>query len=187
MAQGQAEQAILFLERLLAFAESEQRLPGIIETSNTLAMAYQAVGRTGRALDVLRQSLALGRENGYLRIFVDEGAPMLTLLRRLARPDGQERPEGEMAHIRQLVTLLRESPAISCPQAVGPAPLDDPLTAKQLAVLRLVAAGLDNKEIASQLVVALSTVKTHLTNICGKLGVSNRRQAVERALQLNIL
>jgi len=66
-------------------------------------------------------------------------------------------------------------------------PLGDPITVKQLAVLRLVAAGLDNQEIAGQLAVTLATVKAHVSNICGKLGVTKRRQAVERARQLGIL
>ncbi|WP_104370741.1 LuxR C-terminal-related transcriptional regulator [Desulfocucumis palustris] len=183
LALGRVAEALLLLERLLVLAEKEQRLPGIIEISNLLAIACDTAGRTAEGLEILRQNLALGRENGYLRSFVDEGAPMLTLLRRLTR----SQPVDGEAYLRQLLDLLRESPVLrySGLQAVSAG--CDNLTAKELAVLRLVAAGLNRRSIAGELGVALTTVKTHLANIYGKLGVTDRRDAVERARQMGIL
>lgn len=189
MAGGRGEDAIFLMERLLAFAKQEQHLPRTIETSNLLALAHDAVGRTSQAMEVLRENLTLARENGYLRTFVDEGAPMLSLLRRLARPDGLERQENEAAYVRRLVTLLRRSPVLHYPglQAPPPSTLVEPLTAKELAVLRLVAAGLDNRSVAGAMSIELQTVKTHLTSIYGKLGVAGRREATERAQGLGLL
>jgi len=74
---GRGEEAIFLLERLLSFAGQEQHLPCALKTANVLAMAYDAVGMTARALDLLRENLALARKNGYLRTFVDEGAHAL--------------------------------------------------------------------------------------------------------------
>lgn len=183
LARGRAEEALLFLERLRIFAEKEQRLPGVIEISNLQAMACDAVGRTTEGLEILRRNMSLGRENGYLRSFVDEGAPMLALLRRLSR----SRPVNDTACVRQLITLLRESPVLRYPGLQAVSARCDSLTFRELAVLRLAAKGLDNRSIAGELGVTLVTVKTHLTSIYGKLGVTGRRDAVERAHQLSIL
>lgn len=71
-------------------------------------MAFDAMGRTAEGLEILRRNLALGREHGYLRSFVDEGAPMLALLRRLSR----SQPVDDTAYVRQLIALLRESQAM---------------------------------------------------------------------------
>lgn len=185
VARGGQQEALLLLERLLVFAEKEQRLPSIIEISNLMAIAWEAIGRTAEALDMLRRSLALGRENAYLRSFVDEGAPMLSLLRRLAR----NRAEQESDFIRQLISLLRASPILGYPglQAVPAARLTEPLTAKELAVLRLAAQGLERRSIAREMSIGEETVKTHLTGIYGKLGAEGRRDAVRRAKELGIL
>ncbi|AET69805.1 ATP-dependent transcriptional regulator [Desulfosporosinus orientis DSM 765] len=185
LARGRRDEALLLLERLLVFTEKEERLPGIIEISNLMAFACDAMGRTAQALEILRQNLVLGRENAYLRSFVDEGVPMLALLRRLSH----SRPAEESAYVRQLISLLRGSPVISFPglQAAPATHLDEPLTTKELAVLHLAANGLDNRSIAGELGVGLVTVKFHLTNIFGKLGVTGRREAVERARQSGLI
>ncbi|KLU58996.1 HTH-type transcriptional regulator MalT [Peptococcaceae bacterium CEB3] len=190
LARGQLEETILLLERLRVFAEKEERLPGTLETANLLAIAYNAAGRTREALEILRRNLSLGLENNYLRIFVDEGAPMLALLKRLTLArEREQRPEGELAYAGKLLALLREGPALRYQRlpAVQPSAPADALTAKEMAVLRLAAAGLNRNSIAGELGVALPTVKTHLANIYGKLGVSGRREAVEQACRLGIL
>ncbi|AET67050.1 ATP-dependent transcriptional regulator [Desulfosporosinus orientis DSM 765] len=189
LARRRGEEAVLLLDRLLVFAEKEERLPGTIEISNLLAIACDAVGRTKQGMEILRRNLSLGRENGYLRIFVDEGAPMLSLLQRLARLDGRERQKDEAVYVRSLVSLLRSSPLLRCSgfQAAPSSATVEPLTAKELSVLRLVARGMDNRSIAGELGVTLVTVKTHLSSIFGKLGVSGRREAVEQANVSGIL
>lgn len=187
LARGWRDEALLLLERLRVFAEKEERLPGIIEITNLQAMALDAAGRTAEGLEILRQNLVLGRENAYLRSFVDEGAPMMALLRRLGRSREQE--EGESAYVRQLLSLLRGSPVISYPglQTVPAAHLAEPLTAKELAVLHLLAQGMDNRSIAAELGVKPVTVKAHLTSIYGKLGVTGRREALELSRESGLL
>ncbi len=188
LARNRGEEAVLFLERLLAFAENEQRLPGTIETANLLALALHAVGRTQRGLEILRDNLRRGRENGYLRIFVDEGAPLQSLLRRLGRLASPERGV-EAEYVRALSALMRQAPLRGSLGLVRAAPATaiDALTTRELAVLRLLAAGLDNHAIALELMIAPATVKVHLNHMYAKLNVTGRRQAVQRAEQLGLL
>ncbi len=184
LARGRLDEAILLLERLLVFAGKEQRLPNTIEISSLLAIACDTAGRTAEGLELLQQNLALGRKNCYLRSFVDEGAPMLSLLRQLAR----RRPaDEEGSYIRQISSLLRESPVLRYPTLQAAPARCDSLTAKELAVLRLLAQGLDRQSIAREISVALETVKSHLASIYSKLGVDGRRDAVKRAQELGIL
>ncbi|MDA8344220.1 MAG: helix-turn-helix transcriptional regulator, partial [Thermaerobacter sp.] len=151
---GRGEEAVFLLERLLATAEQEQRIPSIIEAANLLALAHSALGRAHQALDVLRTSLTLGRENGYLRIFVDEGPPMLSLLLRLHRLEGRNGPVDEADYVRSLVALLRQSP-MRPQQATPPPALIEPLTAREMDVLKLVGKGLDNRSVAREIGVEL--------------------------------
>jgi LuxR family maltose regulon positive regulatory protein len=118
--------------------------------------------------------LSLAEPEGYIRSFVDEGEPMAHLLRRaLARGITP-------GYASRLLAAFGESP----PAAQA---LVEPLTARELEVLRLVAGGLSNREIAQQLVVAVSTVKSHINHLYGKLEVKNRTQAVARAQELGLL
>ncbi len=189
LAQGGGEEAVFFLERLLGFAEREERLAGRIEAANLLALALHAVGRTQSGLELLRRSLALGRENAYLRIFVDEGAPLQALLRRLGRLPDENRPDGEAEQVRILMSLLRVSPMrrYPGPPEVAASAAVEPLTAREMAVLRLLAAGMDNRGIAEKMGVAVATVKAHLNHVYAKLGVTGRQEALARAERLGLL
>lgn len=189
LAQGRGEENLLFLERLLNFAEKQERLPNILEISNLLALAYHAVGRTKAGLQILEQNLRRGRKYGYFRLFVDEGAPLLALLKRFSLPAYRERLEDEASYLAQLATALRASPQPRFPGTarLTSAPLVDRLTDRELAVVRLLAAGLDNRSIAAELAIALTTLKSHLRNSYAKLGVSKRQEAVERAERLGLL
>ncbi len=183
---GRGEEAAFLLERLLANAEEEQNIPRAIEAANLLALAWSSLGRAPQAFEVLRTSLVRGCENGYLRIFVDEGPPMLSLLLRAQRLEGRETPAEQLDYVRRLIGLLRLSPIPPWQVAQVP-PLVEPLTARELDVLRLVGKGLDNRSVAREIGIEMQTVKTHLTSVYGKLGVAGRRDAVERALLLGIL
>ncbi|MEG6521915.1 LuxR C-terminal-related transcriptional regulator [Desulfotomaculum sp. 1211_IL3151] len=185
LARGQAREAHLFLERLLVFAKKERHLPQIIEVSNLLAIVCDAAGRTAEALEMLRRNLALGRDNGYLRSFVDEGKSLLVLLRRLSRSG--KLTEDEASYVGQLLALARESPMLRYPGLQAVLTQCNSLTTRELAVLRLVATGLDNRAIAGEMSVGPETVKTYLARIYGKLEVSGRRDAVRRARELGIL
>jgi LuxR family maltose regulon positive regulatory protein len=137
------------------------------------ALTLQAEGRTNHAMQSLERALALAEPEGYLRTFVDTGPPMAVLLRH-ALSCGIA--PGYAA--RLLAAFDDPAPA---------QPLIEPLTPREVEVLYLIVAGLRNREIADQLVISLATVKRHISNIYGKLGVSHRTQAVARARDLGLL
>jgi LuxR family maltose regulon positive regulatory protein len=174
IAQDNLEAAEARLFRLHQGAAAAGRNGSLIEILILQALTFAAQKRDDEALSVLAQALKLAEPEGFVRMFLDEGAPMAALL-------------------RQAVTQALHTPyALSLLEALGetataPQPLVEPLSERELDVLRRVAAGYSNKEIAQDLVVAVSTVKRHLSNIYGKLEVGNRTQAVGRARELGLL
>ena len=121
-----------------------------------------------------------------MRIFLDLGQPLRGLLERLATPG----PTGD--HVRDLLDAFRQESEAQRSRKAGAAValsevLVDPLTERELEVLQLLAEGLSNKEIATRLIVAPSTIKQHLKNIYGKLDVHSRTQAVARGRELALL
>lgn len=154
------------------------------------ALTWYGQGRPAEALAVLRRALAQGEPEGYVRVFLDAGAPMAALLREAlagATASGVTASHDispDYVH-RFLRAFDAESPAGASPPAVVALP--EPLSERELEVLRLIVAGYSNPEIAAKLYLALSTVKTHVNNLYGKLGVSNRAEAVARANALKLL
>jgi LuxR family maltose regulon positive regulatory protein len=161
-----------------------------INLSRKLGLA--ACGDHASALGVLTEALTLGCRHGYVRVFADEGAPMRALLAELpaARP-GQPPAAGGIGpgYLAALVRACGQPDTAPPPgRAVGAAAgLIEPLTGRELEVLRLMAAGRSNQRIARDLVVALDTVKKHVTHVLGKLGAANRTEAVARARQLGLI
>jgi LuxR family maltose regulon positive regulatory protein len=171
------------LARLLEAAEAARRVGSVIKILALQALAFQAQGDVGQALSALERALSLAEPEGYVRTFVDEGEPMARLLRR-ALSQGIT-PN----YVARLMAAFGET-AESSPSVVQPLvnqPLVDPLSKRELEVLRLVAAGLSNREIAQELVVAVSTVKSHINHIYGKLDVKSRTRAVAQAQALGLL
>ncbi len=170
--------AVGLLERLLTAAEDGGRKDTVIELLVLLALTRQADG-DDEAPATLARAVALAEPEGYIRVFASEGAPMTRLLTSLDR-HGPGR-----AYLSQLLD------AASGPHDVHVGThrddLIDPLTERELAVMRLLASDLDGPSIARELVVSLNTVRTHTRNIYAKFGVNNRRAAVRRAHQLNLL
>jgi LuxR family maltose regulon positive regulatory protein len=124
-------------------------------------------------------------------VFADEGAPMHALLAQLpaARPD-QPHPARRIdpGYLAALLRACDPADATLRRRAAGAPPgLAEPLTGRELEVLRLLAAGRSNQRIAHDLVVALDTVKKHVTHILGKLGAANRTEAVARARELGLI
>ncbi len=190
-------EAMGLLERLLQAAEDGKRTGSVLEILLLQALAHQMQGDISAALAPLERALTLAEPEGYVRIFVDEGPPMTALLTKL-REHARKRPRAistnvPLAYIERLLAPLHgermqegTSPATS--SAPAPAqPLLDPLTERELEVLRLIAAGLSNRAIAARLVLALSTVKSYVNTIYSKLQVESRTQAVARARALRLL
>jgi LuxR family maltose regulon positive regulatory protein len=184
LAQGQADEAAQMLDALLPAAEAEGRTSSVIEILALRALAAQAKGSTERALDTLERAATLAEPEGYVRLFADEGTPMRSLLVRLRERVARGSP------LRRYLDLLVAAFGADAPAAstrTDDHGLIEPISARELEVLRLMAAGHPNQEIARQLVVASSTVKTHVHHLFAKLQASDRLQAVTRARQLGLL
>jgi LuxR family maltose regulon positive regulatory protein len=185
------------LGQLLARAEASGWFGHLIEILILQALVYQAQGDFGRALTALERVLTLAEPEGYVRSFVNEGEPMAELLTRwktvLLSTRGSDRLKD---YVRKLLSVLEEEedkapeaaplPLVR-PSTLKAQPLVDPLSLREQELLRLVAAGYTNQEIAQELFLAVGTVKKHLNNIFGKLRVGNRTQAIARARELGIV
>ncbi len=178
LAQRQATQALAILVPLLEKAERIQWMGFVIEILALQALAFEAQGQDEQALDALRRALCLAEPEGYVRLFVSEGPAMARLLYKAAARGITPAYAG-----RLLAAFPTSTPSVSQRQAG----LVEPLSARELEILRLVAAGVSNPEIAEQLVISVNTVKKHVTNIFGKLAVTTRTQAVARARTLKLI
>jgi LuxR family maltose regulon positive regulatory protein len=167
--------ALALLDRLLAAAEEGGRVGTAIEI-----LALQAVAEQDVAL--LERALAFAEPGGWVRVFVGEGASMAKLLEAL----GRSRPDWVfLRHVLEAARSgARPAPALPQPRRQQ---LVDPLSDRELDVLRLLVSDLDGPDIARELVVSLNTVRTHTKHIYAKLGVNNRRSAVSKAHQLGLL
>ncbi|MHA6782029.1 LuxR C-terminal-related transcriptional regulator [Pseudonocardia saturnea] len=171
------DEAVRLLGRLLRAAEAGDRTGSVIEISVLQALALGMRGDIPAALAPLERALTLAETEGYVRILVDEGPPMAVLL------DAAAQRRIAPNHVRRLLTALRRSPDRTTASHV----LIEPLSERELDVLRLLATDLGGPDIARRLIVSLNTVRTHTRNIYTKLGVNNRRAAVHRAEELDLL
>jgi LuxR family maltose regulon positive regulatory protein len=185
IAQGRASpagellsQAQRLLERLRMDAEEKARLGSTLEILLLQALALSAQGKGSEALAVLERALTLAESEGYIRLFVDEGEPMVALLRQ-AYAHGMA-PD-------YVATLLSAAGEPMLPASSAAGSLLEPLTERERDVLRLLVAGLSNAEMARELVVSVGTVKSHINHIYGKLGVQSRSQAIARTHSLHLL
>ncbi len=189
LARGQTASAQTLLERLRQSAVADGRGLHQIEALALLALAHHAAGRPSEAFAALEQALNLAAPEGFVRIFLDEGQPALTLLAAFCQSPAAGGPAAAYARC-----LLTEAGAVALPvssPAEKPAAksqnLVEPLTSREIEVLQLIAGGFTNHEIAARLVLTTGTVKLHAHNIYGKLGVNSRTQAIARATALGLL
>jgi LuxR family maltose regulon positive regulatory protein len=184
LARSQGEpvrEAIRLLERLLPAAEQGGRTGHVIEIMVLRALAHQRVRDIPAALADLERAVTLAEPEGYVRVFADEGAPMASLLRAAAK-------QGTAAnYVRRLLAAVSETGQHGpVRQALVKRAIIDPLSERELEVLRLLGTELDGPAIARELMVSLSTVRTHTKHIYAKLAVTNRRAAVRRAAELDL-
>jgi LuxR family maltose regulon positive regulatory protein len=194
LAQDQPEQALHLLERLYAAAAAQERIGSRIAIRPLQALALVATGQEAAALAALTEALTLGWPQGYIRVFADEGAPMHALLGRLVAAQRTDRTVAHGIPLAYLDRLMRAGdrdgarPApVAGSSVAGVAGLVEPLSEREVEVLRLLAIGKQNREIAEELSVALDTVKKHVTHILDKLGAGNRTEATARARELGLL
>jgi LuxR family maltose regulon positive regulatory protein len=195
LAQREPDRALGLLARLHDLAVTQGRIGSVIELQALQALALAAGGDQAAGLSALAEALALAAPEGYVRVFVDEGAPMARLLGRLAAAQrtGQVVPHAGVPpdYLDRLARAFQpggpRAATRTTPRLAGVAGLVEPLTTRELEVLQLLAAGRSNQQIADELVVVLDTVKKHVGHILDKLGAANRTQAVARARALGLL
>jgi LuxR family maltose regulon positive regulatory protein len=170
------------LDRLLKDAEVKARMSSVLEILVLRALALEVQGDRTSALSTLERALVLAEPEGYIRLFVDEGPPMQTLLRQALMRSAVS------WYVAILLSAFDEQHAPDRPPpSARLSSLSEPLTERERDVLRLLLEGASNREIAHRLVLSVNTVKRYVYNICSKLGVQSRAQAIVRARALNLL
>lgn len=177
-AEDSLDAAVQFLARLGQAAGEGKRKGSLLEILVLQALAHQAGGDLPAALAALESALGMAEPEGYVRLFVDEGPPMASLLRAAAKR-GIRR-----GYVGRLLAALDETESSHQPDQRE---MIEPLSERELDVLRLLGTDLGGPDIARHLTVSLSTVRTHTNHIYAKLGVNDRRAAVRRARELGLL
>jgi LuxR family maltose regulon positive regulatory protein len=181
IAQGKSESVDLFA-RLLEVAETAGAVGHAIEILVLQAMFLQKQGESDHALTVLERALSLAQPEGYVRTFIDEGAQMGKLLRQAAKLGIAVEYTGKL-----LAALDKETKDDrEIPQRMSQT-MVDPLTERELEVMRLLTTHLSNTEIASELYISANTVRFHVKKIYNKLNVHRRADAVKRAKELRLV
>jgi len=194
IAKADAVSALGLLERLRQAAEAAGRVGSVVKILVLQAVAIQARGATDEAMVPLEQALLLAQPEGYVRTFVDRGAPVAALLCRLLQSDIWHRTTTghslSQPYVRSLLLAFQRS-ALEHQGDILETTIDQgetkPLSDREFQVLQLIAAGRSTPEIARELVVSLNTVKTHLKNIYGKLNAHSAKEAAARARDLKLL
>lgn len=184
LAQNRAAEAQKLLTNQRSLAETGGRTRRLIEILALQAMTLEAQGLSAKAEEALFQAISLAQPEKYMRVFLDLGQPLQKLLERAA-----SRGVDAGGYVHALLSAFQHERGVdvSSPSAQPAEALIDPLTERELEVLRLLADGLSNKEIAGKLFVAPGTVKQHLKNISRKLDVHGRMQAVRRGQELKLI
>jgi LuxR family transcriptional regulator, maltose regulon positive regulatory protein len=177
LARGDPAPALAVLAPLREQMETRGWVDELLKVIVLQAVAYHVHGEKDKAVQLLGDALKLAEPGGFIRIFVDEGPPMRALLQEAAK-------HGNVSnYVRQLLSAFGKAESGTPVTQL----LVEPLSERELEVLRLLGTDLDGPEIARELMVSLSTLRTHTQNIYTKLGVNNRRAAIRRAEELDLL
>jgi LuxR family maltose regulon positive regulatory protein len=189
--EGSIRDALRLLDRLLRAAEDGGRTGSVIEILILLALAQHGQGDTSAAITTLERALSLAEPQGYVRLFVNEDEPMRLLIadcRRLIEKQKRSESQKLMGYVNKLLAAFAQ-PIINSHSALSTRQSSsvEPLSERELEVLRLLETELSGPEIADKLKVSLNTLRTHTKNIYSKLGVTSRRAAIHRAENLGLL
>lgn len=202
LAQGRGAELLVLLTQWIATLADHDRQGTVLEIQLLQVLALRLDGQTEQAMHLLAQTLVAAEPEGYIRLFVDEGEAMRQAI-MACRVHHPEWPAALQHYVAQVLNAFpadgRLLPGQAEPQEgevpatalaareLPPSGLIEPLTDRELEILRLVAEGLSNAAIAAQLLIAVGTVKTHLKRIYGKLAVQSRTQAIAQARTLDLL
>jgi LuxR family maltose regulon positive regulatory protein len=200
IARREFDRAVQALEQLQVQTQASGETRMLMEVLALLSLARHGQGDDAQATTALTRALSLAEPEGYVRTFVDLGEPMKFMISDLrfqidTNPENQPLVEYVNRLLAAFPVAVVETnhksetlaPAASAGVINLKSSMAEPLSERELAVLRLIDQGLSNQEIADRLVVAVSTVKTHINNIYGKLGVASRTQALARAHEIKLL
>ena len=186
LAEGKAQEALKLLDMLLEQAAQKGWQDELLKVMVTQAVLRRMLGEMGKAIELINQALVRAEPEGFVRLFIDEGSPMAGLLEEAAPTSQVPR------YIARLLEVFHsehhgadEKPAK--PPAALVRPQGEPLSRRELEVLRLIAGGLSNHEICARLFLALDTVKGHNRRIFEKLQAHSRTQAIARARELGLI
>lgn len=170
IAQERPDEALDVLGPLLQVAERLEQIWNVIEILILQAIALQIQGEIDQAMAALQRALSLAEPGGFIRIFLDEGQPVVELLEEILEQeiagDSVKKVGFSQAYVKKLLLAFKTSAHQKKADS-----LVESLSERELEVLQLIAAGLSNQEIAQELFISLNTVKTHVKNINSKLDV----------------
>jgi len=181
---GEFEKVLEVHEQVCSQAEAGGRLARVVELSLFKAVALWNLGMIDEAAIIFEKCLSLAESGGIVRIFLETGEAVVQLLQRAKSKGARTEYVGklEAAFSGQQVDVKKDAPLIPSQEK-----LIEPLTERELEVLRLMCEGYSNQGIADEMIVSVNTVKKHTSNIYGKLGVRNRAQAVLRAREIELV
>jgi LuxR family maltose regulon positive regulatory protein len=188
IAANQPQKALFLLTQLLSKMEEQGRVLLVIECLLLSALAFRKHGDRVQAMTCFERSLVLAEPGGYVRVFLDEGPAVRSLLQEATRTQSTSDYASRLLAALEAEARPGDHEVLTPRTFLSqPSGLAEPLTERELELLGLIAEGLSNQEIAQRLFITLPTVKWHTTNIYGKLGVRSRTQAVVKARALGIL
>jgi LuxR family maltose regulon positive regulatory protein len=186
---GCLSRASALLEQLQRRAEAQGHGRRTVQTLILRALVHQALGGADAAAQTLDRALSLARPEGYVRVFLDEGERLVPLLREAVLHGTEPRYARTLLEAMGMEIDLRARPGFRSETSLRNAdqPLIEPLSKRELEVLRFLTTSLSSSEIAGQLYVSVNTVRSHIRHIYGKLDAHSRIEAIARAQELQLI